>query len=579
MLKRLLDVGLDQFFGSANDLVVPSEGGWRVFRSSKFFIPGGRIGCFGPGGNLAGDDVTHVSFFGRQATADFLVNALEGRPQPLSTLDPRRALPDRRLARGAIVDAAAVAAPAPVAAARGASRRGAPAAAAAPAPSLRVTVVNGDLSFEPNPLLIGHYASSTLTGTEAVMNRLVGWTMDYSLQRGLYPVAPGSHMVFLNRHVDAQGAALVPRPSAVIVAGLGAEGSLQAAELIRTVRLAVIGWARRFSEEPGAAKTFELASTLIGSGGTGITAGHAADLIIQGVLEANELIERERSDARSQDRLAALRAPALDRAVPRSRRRRVARAAVAADREAEHVRPHRRPWRPDRAVTRRPPDSGYRGAPYDFITVDTRKNEGGARTFEFTLDSRRARSEVRGKTAQGQAPRRTGGDGVERSEPRPADRPHVVQSPRAHRARGLPRRDERHSDGAGSRQRGHSVGAARPGAERGSQRGTVGDSREAAAQAQDRGVSPARHRRRQGRQRPRHRRAVVQRRLSQARGCPDGGHLRLGHAGEVRRPRAEAHSAGRRHTARGAAGRTRDRQRAVRERLANRAHRRTRHAG
>lgn len=30
VLRRLLDVGLDQFFGSANDLVVPSEGGWRI---------------------------------------------------------------------------------------------------------------------------------------------------------------------------------------------------------------------------------------------------------------------------------------------------------------------------------------------------------------------------------------------------------------------------------------------------------------------------------------------------------------------------------------------------------------------
>ncbi len=233
------------------------------------------------------------------------------------------------------------------------------------------------------------------------MNRLVGWTMDYALQRGLYPVAPGSHMVFLNRHVDAQGAALVPRPSAVIVAGLGAEGSLQAAELIRTVRLAVIGWARRFSEEPGAAKTFELASTLIGSGGTGITAGHAADLIIQGVLEANELIERERSDARTKvdwPRCAHLRLIELylDRAADAWRAlqlRQIVKPntfALTATVEA------------GQGGHKRPPDSGYRGAPYDFITVDTRKNEGGARTFEFTLDSRRARSEVRGKTAQGQ---------------------------------------------------------------------------------------------------------------------------------------------------------------------------------
>ena len=34
MLQRLLDAGIDQFFGSANDLVVPSEGGWRIDRSS-----------------------------------------------------------------------------------------------------------------------------------------------------------------------------------------------------------------------------------------------------------------------------------------------------------------------------------------------------------------------------------------------------------------------------------------------------------------------------------------------------------------------------------------------------------------
>ena len=34
-LQRLLDVGIDQFFGTANDLVVPSEGGWRVDRPAQ----------------------------------------------------------------------------------------------------------------------------------------------------------------------------------------------------------------------------------------------------------------------------------------------------------------------------------------------------------------------------------------------------------------------------------------------------------------------------------------------------------------------------------------------------------------
>ena len=52
ILQRLLDLGIDQFFNTANDLVVPSEGGWRVDPSGGTFIPGTRIGCFGPGGNI-----------------------------------------------------------------------------------------------------------------------------------------------------------------------------------------------------------------------------------------------------------------------------------------------------------------------------------------------------------------------------------------------------------------------------------------------------------------------------------------------------------------------------------------------
>ena len=78
-LQRLLDVGIDQFFGTANDLVVPSEGGWRVGRSAVARSCLRRFGCFGPGGNLpAIQSRTSTSF--RSATAEFLVNALLGRP-------------------------------------------------------------------------------------------------------------------------------------------------------------------------------------------------------------------------------------------------------------------------------------------------------------------------------------------------------------------------------------------------------------------------------------------------------------------------------------------------------------------
>ena len=102
-LQRLLDMGIDGFFASANDLVVPSEGGWRIDRSGATLIPATRIGCFGPGGNLPGA-VTHVNFFSRAETATFLVNALGGRLQSLDRVDPRKSLPTRRLLRGVITD-------------------------------------------------------------------------------------------------------------------------------------------------------------------------------------------------------------------------------------------------------------------------------------------------------------------------------------------------------------------------------------------------------------------------------------------------------------------------------------------
>ncbi|HYM62630.1 MAG TPA: CHAT domain-containing protein [Thermoanaerobaculia bacterium] len=100
--QRALDVGVDAFFASANDLVVPSEGGWRVDHDGTVHIPGDRIGCFGPGGNIVTgpDQVNHINFFGRAETAKFLATALAGQPHHLPPIDPNAPLPDRRFKRG-----------------------------------------------------------------------------------------------------------------------------------------------------------------------------------------------------------------------------------------------------------------------------------------------------------------------------------------------------------------------------------------------------------------------------------------------------------------------------------------------
>ena len=207
---------------------MPSEGGWRVDRSNAG-ISALRIGCFGPGGNLAGESVTHTNFFSEPAAVDFLVYALLGQSQPLSRIDLRKRLPDRRLLRGA---------PDPTAATRqlrGRARARTRAAIsrkepAAPAP-LRITVTNGDLTFEREVLLLGHYRSTRLTGTEAVMDRLIGGAMSRALRAGVYPSFIGSHQIFINSRPDLERGTFLPRPKAVVVVGLGEEGKLQALNL------------------------------------------------------------------------------------------------------------------------------------------------------------------------------------------------------------------------------------------------------------------------------------------------------------------------------------------------------------
>jgi len=48
----------------------------------------------------------------------------------------------------------------------------------------------------------------------------------------------------------------------------------------------------------------------------------------------------------------------------------------------------------------RPPEAGYRGADYDFITVESKEEKDSGPVISYTLDTRRARSEVRAQRAQ-----------------------------------------------------------------------------------------------------------------------------------------------------------------------------------
>jgi tetratricopeptide (TPR) repeat protein len=259
--------------------------------------------------------------------------------------------------------------------------------------ALHVSVLNADLKFVHEPLLVGHYRSIALTGTEAVVDRLVARAMSRSLGAGLYPDAAGTHQIFGNVRKDPDNVLAMARPLAVIVAGLGEEGKLRAVDLAYTVRQAVIAYAQRMAEQPeGAPAEFELAATLLGSGGLGISAGSSAQLIAQGTYEANQKLHE---NGWPQVGRLVLVEFYLDRASDAWRALQVQ--ATAAPNHLQVVGV----VQSGAGALRRSLDSSYRGAAYDFISATTGAALNGEPIITYSLDTKRARTEVRAQQTQG----------------------------------------------------------------------------------------------------------------------------------------------------------------------------------
>ena len=264
-----------------------------------------------------------------------------------------------------------------------------------PAPTqtaLKVSVLNGNLSFVRQTLLVGHSRSLNLTGTEAVVNSLIGGAMKASLDAGLYPDVPGTHQIFLNSRSDPDNPWRTPQPAQVVVAGLGDEGKLTEAELIRTTRQAVIAWVQRRAEDPDhAGVTVELSATLMGSGGVGMYPSNAARAVAQGVREANQRLAAQPKLGWPVVTHLTLVELYLERASDAWHGLQVLATAAPGHYEVtptilSGVGPLRRQI-----------DSGYRGTDYDFITATSTSDD----TISFALDTKRARTEVRAQTTQG----------------------------------------------------------------------------------------------------------------------------------------------------------------------------------
>ena len=155
---------------------------------------------------------------------------------------------------------------------------------------------------------------------------------------------------------------------------------------------------------------FEIAATLIGSGGTGITVGQSAQLVAQGVREADDRLresnENETKEREGGDRKRPVRRwPRvghlylielyLDRATEAWRSLQVQNTAAPGRYAITDV------VRSGTGAMRRPLDSSYRGVDYDFITAVTRSGQHDDAMIAYTLDTKRARTEVRAQATQG----------------------------------------------------------------------------------------------------------------------------------------------------------------------------------
>jgi CHAT domain/Lecithin:cholesterol acyltransferase len=261
-------------------------------------------------------------------------------------------------------------------------------------PALEITVLNGNLMFIRQPLLVGHYRGSQLTGSEGVVDNLIGGAMTASLGAGVYPDGSGAFQMFRNAR-SSDNPLQMPRPEWAIVVGLGDETELTPTTLKHSARQSIIGWAQRIVEQGNAAATFELASTLIGSGGTRMSPNQSAQVIAQAAREANVRLKASGWPLLAHLWFVELY---LDRASDAWRSLQVLATTRPADwRIAEHVRS-------GAGALRRPLDTGYRSADYDLISATSVQTHVEGRGFDtaiaYSLDTKRARTEVRAQATQ-----------------------------------------------------------------------------------------------------------------------------------------------------------------------------------
>jgi CHAT domain/Lecithin:cholesterol acyltransferase len=156
---------------------------------------------------------------------------------------------------------------------------------------IAVSVVHGNLAFARHVIAVGHYAGDTIISAEQHLDRALEGALTRRHQMGLYPGPIETSAIFTNpRCNDARFLGL----RGALVVGLGAVGSLSAAQLSRSFARALLEYALERSKSPrvGAADSCPLgvSALLIGTGAGGMSVGDSVYALIRGAVRANETL-------------------------------------------------------------------------------------------------------------------------------------------------------------------------------------------------------------------------------------------------------------------------------------------------
>lgn len=163
---------------------------------------------------------------------------------------------------------------------------------------LAVEVVHGSLELARDPVLVGHYSATPLSGTEAFVDRRYLNRLTNRFTTNQYPGEIGtSLLVRPPRHRHPA--------SGVIVVGLGEYGELTPLRLVETVRSALVR--RAFDEtetaNPNEALDLGISSVLLGAtGDQGLTVAATVRAVVLGVVEANRTLRTSMGTDRVQYR-------------------------------------------------------------------------------------------------------------------------------------------------------------------------------------------------------------------------------------------------------------------------------------